>query len=150
MQFDHIEVTKSGNTLRIGLRIGYTYDSLTLKAIITMPDLQELQFSGGTHGVVGGFSSSHDFVLELSGGSHIVLQGEANDLRISASEGSHLELSDFQVHDANVNLSGGSRATINLDGILDANLSGGSHLFYIGEPSMGNIQTSGGSSVQEK
>ena len=150
LQFDHIEVSKSGNTLRIGLKLGYTYDFLTLRAIITTPDLQELQLSGGTHGIVGGFSSSHDFVLELSGGSAIVLQGAADSLLIGASGGSQLELSDFQVHDASVSLSGGSRATINLDGRLDADLSGGSHLWYMGEPTMGDIQTSGGSSVQEK
>ncbi len=73
------------------------------------------------------------------------MEGAANVLRINASGGSRLELSDFQVHDTNVNLSGGSKATINLSGKLDADLSGGSHLWYIGNHTMGNIQTSDGS-----
>ncbi len=136
-----------------------------------MPELYELELSGGTHGTIEGFSSSHEFVAELSGGSslsgdfttsgdaqftlsggsHLIrLDGAANDLRISASSGSSLGLSDFYVHDASVNLSGGSHATINLDGRLDADLSGGSHLLYIGDPTMGDIDTSGGSTVSRK
>ena len=166
--FDYIQVSKTGDTLTIRLKWGYSYQSVTLRAEITMPELYELEFSGGTHGTVEGFSSSHEFVVELSGGSSLIgdfttsgdaqfalsggshlieLDGAANDLRISASSGSDLELSDFHVHNADVNLSGGSRATINLEGRLDADLSGGSHLRYIGEPTMGDIQTSGGSTV---
>lgn len=188
--FDYIEVFKTGDTLTIRLKSGYTYQSITTRAEITMPELYELELSGGTRGNVEGFSSSHEFVLVLSGGSSldmvdmsvgdveidlsggsnvdgsltvsgdvqlilsggstIELEGVANDLGISASDGSHLELSDFTVHNANVNLSGGSQATVNLDGRLDADLSGGSHLLYIGEPTMGDIQMSGGSTVGEK
>ena len=177
LTFDYIQVSKAGDTLKIGLKQGYDYRSvhplrpLTLRAKITMPNLYELEFSGGTHGTIEGFASSHEFAVDLSGGSHlsgdfttsgdaqftlsggshlIELEGAANDLHVSASSGSHLELSDFHVNDANVNLSGGSHATINLEGRLDADLSGGSHLEYIGNPTMGDIQTSGGSTVGEK
>ncbi|UCE44095.1 MAG: DUF2807 domain-containing protein [Candidatus Bathyarchaeota archaeon] len=168
---DYVEVSKGIDTLIIRLRWGYSYQSVTLKAKITMPELYELELSGGTRGTVEGFSSSHEFVAELSGGSHLSgdfttsgdaqftlsggshlseLDGVANNLRISASSGSHLELSDFQVHDAHVDLSGGSHATINLDGRLDADLSGGSNLLYIGDPTMGDIDTSGGSTISRK
>ena len=168
---DHVEVFKTSDTLTIRLKLGYNYQSVTLKGKITMPELHELDLSGGTHGTVEGFSSSHEFVAELSGGSHLSgdfttsgdaqfalsggshlseLDGEANNLRISASSGSHLDLSDFHVHDASVNLSGGSHATVNLDGRLDADVSGGSHLFYIGDPTMGDIDKSGGSTVSKK
>jgi hypothetical protein len=95
--------------------------------------------------------TSGDAQFALSGGSHLRdLDGAANDLRISASSGSHLDLAEFLVHDASVNLSGGSHATINLDGRLDADLSGGSHLFYIGDPTMGDIDTSGGAIISRK
>ena len=73
--------------------------------------------------------------------------GEANDLTIDASSGSHLDLSDFTAHNINIELSGGSRATINLDGTLNADLSGGSSLQYAGDPTTENIQQSGGSTV---
>jgi len=66
------------------------------------------------------------------------------------ASGSRLELSDFTVHNTNVDLRGGSSATINLDGRLDADLSGGSTLFYISDPTLGDIQTSSGSTISKK
>jgi len=165
-----VEVSKTGDTLKIGLKPGIEYKTLTLKAEITMPELHELGASGGTHGAVEGFSTSNEFVLDLSGGSNlkmmdmsfgdiditlsggstIEIEGEAEDMLLGASAGSTLNLSDFQVQNANVNLSGGSHGTINLDGRLDCDLSGGSRLQYVGEPTMGDITTSGGSTLSPK
>ena len=67
-----------------------------------------------------------------------------------ASSGSQSDLSDFSVHNPNIELSGGSRATINLDGILDADLSGGSNLSYVRDPTLRDIVTSGGSKISKK
>ena len=145
--FNYIEVSKTGDTLTIGLKWGYDYRNVTLKAKITTPDLYGLIFSGGTHGTAKEFSSSHDFDLSLSGGSIVSLNGTANELTVSGSGGSHLHLSEFPVHDATVNLSGGSHATIYLDGRLDGTLSGGSHLKYLGDPDPIDVSTSGGSTV---
>lgn len=168
---DYVEIKKSGDTLMIGVNWGYSFKSVTLKAEITMPELDSLELSGGAKGklrefnatnqvsvelsggsrLTGEFETSQDAEFYLSGGSHLAgFIGEANDLTIDASSGSHSDLSDFKVHDANVELSGGSQATINLDGKLDADLSGGSHLYYIGEPTLGNIETSGDSKISKQ
>ena len=166
--FGYIEVSQTGDTLTIGLKWGYSYQDVILRAEITMPDLYELKLSGGTHGTVEGFTSSHEYAVDLSGGSYlsgdfttsedaqftlsggshlIGLDGAANDLTISASGGSHLDLSDFPVHDTTVNLGGGSHATVNLDGRLDGDVSGGSHLKYTGNPTTIDVNTSGGSTI---
>ena len=144
-----VKVSKTGTKLTIGLKPG-SYQSVTLKAEITLPELHELQLSGGTHGQVDDFTFSHDFSLELSGGSRIEVEGEGTDLVINASGGSHLGLRGFPVHNTEVNLSGRSHATIRLDGRLDADLSGGSVLLYHGAPTMGDIQSSGGSTISPK
>lgn len=166
----YIDVRKSGDTLVIGLELGYNFKSVTLNAEIAMPELHSLELSGGAEGILEGFSVTNQFSVDLSGGSTLRgefvtsedvdldlsggsvltgLVGEANDLTIDASSGSVLELSNFTVHNANVELSGGSISTINLDGRLDADLSGGSHLWYIGDPTLGNIETSSGSRVSK-
>jgi hypothetical protein len=88
--------------------------------------------------------------LELSGGSHADVEGSASDLTVDASGGSTLDLDNFPVHDADIVFSGGSSGTISLDGNLDADLSGGSRLWYIGNPTLGDIETSGGSSIQRR
>jgi hypothetical protein len=58
-------------------------------------------------------------------------------------------LKDFTVNDAHVHLSGASSGTINLNGKLDADLSGVSKLSCVGEPEMGDINTSGKSTVSK-
>ena len=175
LTFDYIQVTKTDNTLTVGLKPGYTYQPthltrpLVLRAEIEMPQLHELSLSGATHGTVEGFISTHELVLAISGASYLDLDTSAGDIEIHLSgashlngEGSasnlvaevlgasHLDLSALPVQDADVLLSGASWATISLDGQLDADLSGASHLQYIGEPIMGNIQTSGDSTVEQK
>jgi hypothetical protein len=148
--FDYMDVYKADNTLTIGLKGGFSFHSVTLKAQISMPDLYALVLSGGTQGTAKEFTSTQDFNLVLSGGSSLELEGSANNLNLVVTGGSRSDLSDFQVHNATVLLSGGSQATTNMDGTLNANLSGGSQLQYIGTPTMGDISLSGGSTITKK
>jgi hypothetical protein len=167
--YDFVEISKASNKLTIGLRWGVNYQNVTLKANITMPDLQELSFTGGTQGSIEGFSSSHEFKIELSGGcalqgdytttetcifslsggSHMTdFDGAAKNLQISASGGSNMDLLAFSVHNATINLSGGCEAKVHLDGRLDADVTGGSQIRYTGDPVLGDINVSLDSSVE--
>ncbi len=124
----YVDVYKTGNTLTVKMKPALGYTTTVLKAEISMPDLQEVQFSGGVIGNAADFNMTHNFNVELSGGSSLTMTGQAVDLTALCSGGATLHLSDFKVNNANVNLSGGSQATINLDGTLDANLSGGASI----------------------
>jgi len=163
----YIEITKSGETLIVGVTGGVSFNSTTLKVDISMPELYSLELSEGVQCKLDEFSSTSQFsvdlsegsvligefvttenvTLDLSGGTVLGLVGEANDITIDASSGSNLSISSFTVHNVNVKLSGGSIATIKLDGRLDADLSGGSKLLYIGDPTLGMIERSGGSEI---
>jgi putative autotransporter adhesin-like protein len=145
-----LRISESGNVLTIGLAPGYLYLSASPKVQITMPDIAQLDLSGGSSGTAQRFNSSHDFTVTASGGSSITMNGGARNLSIEGSGGSQLDLSNFHVANAQVDLSGGSGATINLTGRLDASLSGGSHLSYIGNPTMGNITASDFSIISKK
>jgi hypothetical protein len=146
---DRLRVSKSGDTLKISLEQG-NYKVLHLDTKITMPSLNSLEFSRGVRGSVTGFSSTHDFNLDLSGGSRATIVGSAGDLTIDASGGSQLNLSEFTVHDVYAELSGGSFGSVYVGGRLDADLTGGSHLDYYGDPELGNVDTSSGSSITPK
>jgi len=165
---DYIDVSKSGNTLKIRPQWNRSFRSVTLRAKITMPDLSEIKLSGGSRASIFGFSSSHDLSVglsggsgvtgditagdayfDLSGGSQVNLQGTADDLDVNGSGGSQLELEAFSVNNADINLSGGGRATINVNGALDVNLSGGSHVTYIGEPTSIDTNLSGDSTISK-
>jgi hypothetical protein len=98
----------------------------------------------------GSMTANGEARFTLSAASTATLGGKANNLLIDASAASHLELSDFTVHNARVNISGASQAKINLDGRLDAYLSGASTLLYRGEPTLGDISVTGGSTISKE
>ena len=187
--FEHVQVSKEGETLKIGLKTIISLRPATLKAEITMSQLRGLDLSGATHGTVSGFSSTESVDIEVSGASHldlvkmsagdvkfdidgaskvigditasdvdfdvdgastVQLEGSASDIVVDASGASHVKLAGFKVANADVTLAGASSGTVNLDGRLDADLSGASHLSYIGEPTMGTINTSGASKLNKK
>jgi hypothetical protein len=146
---DKLRVTKTGDTLSLALDPGI-YTFMSLRAVVTMPDIEGLELSGGSRGAISGFVGLASLDLELSGGSHVEVDGSAGDLMVDASGGSTLDLEAFPVHDASITFSGGSSGTISLDGTLDADVSGGSRLWYVGNPTLGDIDTSGGATVQKK
>ena len=76
------------------------------------------------------------------------LDGSAQHTMADASGASHLKLADFQINDADIALSGASDATINAAGTLDIDLSGASSLRYRGQPSLGRLDISGGSTIK--
>jgi hypothetical protein len=147
---EYIEVSKSGDTLNVGVRWGISFSSATLKIRITMPEINKIELSGGVQGKIEDFSSTNQLSIDLSGGSQLTGQGSAGDLTVDASGGSQLHFREYSVQDANIELSGGSQATINLDGTLNADLSGGSQLYYYGAPTLGEIETSSGSQIEKK
>jgi len=146
---DKLLVVKEGDTLKIELEQG-SYSNMNLRATITMPRLDSMEFSGGSHGDVTGFSSENDFRLDLSGGSWVTIVGSTGDLTIDASGGSRLFLSEFTAEMVDVKMSGGSNGAIYASGRLDADLSGGSHLDYYGNPELGDIDTTSSSSIIPK
>jgi len=105
----------------------------------------DLDVSGAS--TVTGDIAAGDADFDVSGASSVQLQGSASDIVIEASGASRVELAAFPVNDADVELSGASSSTVNLDGVLNADLSGGSRLTYIGTPTLGIIDTSGGSTI---
>ena len=162
---DKIEVTKVGD--RLNIRIKPNSGSLrTPKAEITMPDITSLALSGASKGTIHGFSFTHEFSLSLSGASKLTgdldagdvtfalsgastveLQGLASDMAVTAGGDSHVKLSGFEVDNADVMFSGASDGTVKVDGRPDANLSGASKLTVDGNPTMGDINISGGSTI---
>ena len=99
---------------------------------------------------VTGDLTALDADFDVSGASTIQLEGSASDIVVDASGASRVKLAAFPVNNADIKLSGASSGTVNLDGRLDADLSGASKLEYIGEPTMGTINTSGASTLSKK
>jgi len=144
---EHIEVSKSGNTLRIKPKSNRLFRSVTMRATITMPDLYKIELSGGSEADIASFNSSHDLSVRLSGGSHMNSLISPSDITVgdadfNLSGGSHVTLSGITVGDAGFNLSGGSHVTLSgLAANLDVKGSGGSH-FNLEDFSVSNADVS--------
>lgn len=107
-----------------------------------------LDISGASR-VIGALAAG-DISCDISGASTLQLEGSAGDIVVDASGASRVNLGGFMVSNADVRLSGATSGTVNLSGKLDANLSGASKLSYIGEPTMGSVNTSGASTLSKK
>jgi hypothetical protein len=136
---------------------------------ITLPALRSVRFSGASESVVEGFenlrlldvqlsgASRSTFVgsgerlkVELSGGSELLLlRGEGRLLTGQLSGGSALLAADFPVEEADLNLSGGSRARVWVSKYLGVDASGGSSVLYRGNPSTEH-RLSGGSRLSRE
>ena len=91
-----------------------------------------------------------DTDIRLSGAANLELEGSGANAVIDGSGAASAGLSQFNVRDARVTLSGGSHGSINVSGKLDVNLSGGSTLQYGGSPTMGRVDVSGGSTLRHE
>jgi hypothetical protein len=136
---EKVQVTKEGDTLKVGVETIPRLGFLTLKAVVTMPQLLDLALSGAAHGTISDFISADgvnitasgaskvdgnitadDVDFGVSGASIIKLQGTANNMVANVSGASILNLGGFQVNNADVVISGASIGTVNLSGRLDA------------------------------
>jgi hypothetical protein len=165
----YLKVDKVGDTLKVGLDPAVIVGRATMRADITMPQLAALKLSGASRGAITGFESSNSFNSTLSGASRlegdiqagdtdlnaagsvrIKLKGSGGDLTVDARGASGVDLEDFSVSDASVKASGASQVTVNASGTLNADASGSSTIYYLGDPTLGKVDTSGASSIKRK
>jgi hypothetical protein len=132
---DNVTVERDGDELSIGYRGGWCgncfRDGNTLKATITMPDIESLDLSGAV--ALTGASSRFDTLsLDLSGAGSV-------------------DFSDVRVTDANVDVSGASNVKLQMaGGRLTGDMSGTANLEYSGMVSEERVEKSGFVNVRRR
>ncbi|MFD2719742.1 head GIN domain-containing protein [Hymenobacter monticola] len=168
----HLVTKVEGSALKIGWESGFSWKNLLSNnhhatVYITCPRLSGLSLSGGSDAKGQSAFSADDFRLQASGGSDVKLSLTAKSLTCSASGGSDVDLSgrverqtvdisggsDYNAFGlrstaATVRASGGSDASLTVDGELTASAGGGSDVRYKGAARLTNASHSGGSSVR--
>jgi len=169
---EHFKVEKKGNKVEFSLKnsffsfFGQRHGRIEIN--IKMPALTGVKISGGASGNITMSMPSNTFTanlsggaklkgslissnakFELSGGCKVNLSGKGNDLRLEGSGGCSFELKDYSVFNVSTDLSGGTHATVTMNGTLNAEQSGGSRLTYYGNAKLGNTDFSGGSGVSK-
>jgi hypothetical protein len=164
---ERLDISMTGSTLKFSL--SGSISPTVLRAEISMPSIEGFNLSGGAKAAITGFNSDKSFSVTLtegstlvgdivsgdagfgiSGGSMVTLSGSGSDLMVRSSDGSELTLDEFPVNNADINIDSGGRSFFNINGRLDTVLTGGSELYYTGEPAMGNVNVSGGSKLEKR
>jgi hypothetical protein len=158
----HVDQDKDRLTVNHSRHIGWMFSFTRPKVRITMPVIKELRLTGAVLGEVTGFKSSEDFSLEMQGASKVKVnlqagstefhvrgacsveaKGSAENLVIDVNGACTLNMKEFAVKNAAVRLNGASTCTVNVNGKLDARLGGVSNLFLVGNPTIGDIRSTG-------
>lgn len=85
--------------------------------------------------------------VKASGGSDVVGSGVNDELRVEASEGSNVDLTDLTTRAVSLDASGGSDMAINASETVTGGASGGSDVTVVGGPSEVSVDSSDGSDV---
>lgn len=172
--FENIQVTKEGETLKIGIpsRIALItiedFGTTVRKAVIRMPQLTGLDISGASEGIISGFESTEELEMDVSGASElsfrnlvagnidigvsgasiVLMTGSVRDIVAEASGASRIELVTLSAGDVELSLSGSSRIVGNLNADnIDFYLSGASSALMHGSAGDIKVQASGASRV---
>jgi hypothetical protein len=141
----------------------------SLKAYVSCKTLDALNASSGAHVEVDGSIHSNTLDLDFSSGAwfkgsvnvsgltidegsgaHSVISGSANDIKASASSGSHLDAFDLVTNQCDADASSGGHIDVNVSKALVASASSGGHISYKGDASVKNINTSSGGAVSKR
>ena len=90
------------------------------------------------------------FEGNATGGSDLDLKGQADEATFNCSGGSDVEADDFCVKQVACNCSGGSDGYVYATEELNASASGGSDIYYKGNPQRFNKAATGGGSVKKR
>ena len=136
---------------------------------VTLPTLVSLTASGGSDVSTEGTFTSDTLKLVASGGSDLVIAvsattleatasggsdmrvtGTARSASVRSSGGSDLDASGLTAAEADVQSSGGSDLSIAVRDKLVGNASGGSDIAYSGQPTVVDVNTSGGADIHRR
>jgi len=165
---EDVKTEKVGDELRLSMDRSWFRRS-HVEARITFVNMESLDVSAGSDVESEGVLNFKDIKLEASSGSDLKLTMEANEVNLRTSSGSDASLGgsarnliarassgsdinayDFEVEQAELELSSGSDVKIWVTGSLTVDASSGSDVYYKGDPELLNINTSSGSDVNKR
>jgi hypothetical protein len=161
-----IETVVEANVLKIRpLDDQVLRPSRPIVAVVTLPALDTLAASGGSHVEASGASGAkvhmtssggsqmnasavdaQSVAVESSGGSQLSLTGQADGLDATLSGGSRLTATKLTARAVTLSASGGSHAEVAASDTLHATISGGTQACYTGDPTV-TSDTSGGANL---
>ncbi len=172
---DDVEFDQNGDELEIHWRRKFfqwkdwNWDEGNRVTIrITMPAVEELNFSGATDFEIRNFDNVGDLDINVSAGARgeadvesqalkvavnsagqLSLRGNTKELEVDASSAAKLSAFDLEADDAEVNANSGASIEVNASRQLEANANSGGRIRYRGDARVQGRANSGGSIDKE-
>ena len=166
----YLSVYLTGETLKIGMETGHTYQNTKLSAEIHLPELDYVRASGSSYVHIPQFDTEDlklytsgastlnaslniltDFIIHASGASTITLEGKTKSASLDFSGASQLSGEKMEVSEQlNIDASGASSISVKSDGEIYIDASGASNINYYGKGTIVKSKTSGASSIKKK
>jgi putative autotransporter adhesin-like protein len=163
---ERIEASVTGHELRLGIKPGMSVRNATLRAEVTMSQLDRLAANGASHVTLASPVTGAALQLSVAGASQVTgpvavthletfesgacvltLSGRVSSLHLGSAGTSQLLGADLAVADLDAVLSGASQATVTVSDTLAATAEGASVLRYHGIPNITRQETTGVSSI---
>jgi predicted small secreted protein len=164
---DYLDIRVTDGGLVLAMKAGtYMIGRDSLRVHVEMPALDGLNLSGAAQLSMSGFTSDRPLEIEASGVSsargditagettvsasgtgEVQLTGTGTTLSLLASGAASVDLQDYPVAEATVDLSGVAENTVNVSESIRGTASGASRLGFTGNPGLVDVQTSGTASV---
>jgi hypothetical protein len=161
-----LELTVANQILDIRYK-HYVQNRSKVDVIITVPALASVALAGAGTGTVTGFQDQPYVIsavlsgaskltmngtginmhVDITGGSQFTVNGATANLYGNISGGGKLNAYNLTATEVDISTSGGSTAYVKVENVLFASASGGSRIYYKGNPGTKNIETSGGGQV---
>lgn len=139
----HVKTTVANNELRLSLK-NDGYHDITLKARITIPQLNSLVNSGTGNMEISGFTENGLFKISNSGTGHIKIAGKAQSLSVFNEGTGKIQGFQFDVNEAEVKNLGSGQIEVHCSEHLKVNIQGNGNVLYKGNPTLQvNIKGSG-------
>jgi hypothetical protein len=141
----YLVAKKEGETLIVSLQAGNTYQDVSIKAEISLPDLKGLELEEGAQATAYDFTIDHAFALDAEDSSQVSMTGSCDSLTLNADNDCSVFMRYFLCGDIVVSAHGSSRVTVNLTGALSGEVTSSTRFVYYGEPTSVDVTNNGGS-----
>ncbi|HYG37018.1 MAG TPA: DUF2807 domain-containing protein [Cytophagales bacterium] len=154
---EDIEVKVQNNDLEIDLKSdenNWTGKNHRVKIDVVMPTLNEIDFNGLTNSNITGFKSdffkvnlngaatsslnimANNLDMDISGGAHVKLRGQANYAKAELNGATHFEGFDFKIKEGEFDISGASATKLFVTDYLKIDAEGPCDIRYKGDPKL--------------
>lgn len=117
------------------------------KIFVTVPKIEAIDASSGSYATLSKIDAAR-FIVDISSGSFVAVEGRSGDCAIDISSGANLEGRAFVCENATIDVSSGGHGELSVLRVLVGDASSGGHMSVFGAPERVNIDRSSGGRIK--